>query len=262
MKAIILAAGRGSRLHPYTADCPKCLTELGGMTLIDHQLSVLRDPAFGIDEIIIVTGYRSEMLALPGTAQVHNADWETTNMVESLFVAESLFGDDFILAYSDIIYDPKVLRMLVDCDAEIAVIVDQKWRAYWEFRFDDPLSDAESLRVNDKGHIIDIGQKVKNINAIEGQYIGLMRFRGKGVHALQKARQELGDVSRPWMTDRPLHKAYMTDLLMELILRDETVTAVPIESGWLEIDTVQDLENAAAGFRDGTINKFFPSKEA
>jgi len=255
MNVIILAAGRGSRLHPYTAECPKCLTELGNQTLIERQLATLRGA--GIKNISIVTGYRSEMLALPNTTQIHNPDWATTNMVESLFAAESIFGDDLIVSYSDIIYEPEVLERLMRNDADISVIVDRQWRLYWEHRFSDPLSDAESLRINDAGNIIDIGEKVENIELIEAQYIGLMRFKGNGIKALRDTRASLDRVPRPWMEKRPLEKAYMTDLLMELILRGHEVNAVPVESGWLEIDTVDDFEKASAGFSDGTITRFF-----
>ena len=65
LRAVILAAGRGSRLHPYTENRPKCLMELGGMTLMERQLRALRGA--GITDIVVVTGYRAEMLAPPGT---------------------------------------------------------------------------------------------------------------------------------------------------------------------------------------------------
>ena len=259
MKAIILAAGRGSRLHPYTTECPKCLTELGGQTLIERQLATIHDA--GIDDITIVTGYRAEMLTLPNTSQVLNPDWATTNMVESLFAAETNFGDDLIISYSDIIYEPCVIKSLMQSDANISVIVDRKWRPYWEYRFSDPLSDAESLKMNDAGHIIDIGEKVDNIELIEAQYIGLMRFKGAGIKALRETKSLLGRTHRTWMEKRSLKNAYMTDLLMELILSGHVVQAVPIESGWLEIDTVDDFEKASSGFSDGSISRFFdPSK--
>jgi choline kinase len=258
MKIFILAAGRGSRLHPYTAECPKCLTELGGMTLIERQLATLRQAV--VNDITIVTGYRAEMLALPGTRQMVNADWETTNMVESLFAAEADFGDDVIVAYSDIVYEPKVIQALLNAPSDISVIVDRSWRTYWEHRFVDPLSDAESLRIDNTGRIIDIGNKVSNIDDIEAQYIGLMRFQGAGIEALRKARESMRINDRAWKAKRPFEKAYMTDLLMELIITEHDVTAVPIDHGWLEIDTTEDFEITNQMFADGSISRFFDPK--
>ncbi len=255
MKVFILAAGRGSRLQPYTEDCPKCLTELGGMTLIERQLATLRGA--GISDIHIISGYRAERLQLPGTNQIINPDWATTNMVESLFAAEAFFDDDFIVAYSDIVYEPKVIQALINSTTDISVVVDRQWQSYWEHRFDDPLSDAESLKLDSQGYIIDIGQKVKNIDEIEAQYIGLMRFKDAGVLKLREAYDSLFLADHEWKKHRPPEKAYMTDLLMEMAHAKVKIGTVPIDSGWLEIDTVEDFETANQMFSDGSITKFF-----
>lgn len=253
--ALILAAGRGSRLHPYTAECPKCLTELGGRTLLSRQIGTLR--AAGIEDIVIATGYRSEALALPGTRQVHNPAWETTNMVETLFRAEAFFGTDLIVSYSDIVYERRLVDALLRSPHDISVVVDTNWRAYWEMRFENPLDDAESLRLDSVGRIIDIGARVDDIDRIEAQYIGLMRFHGAGIDTLRECYAGLRRVHRPWMDRRPVEKAYMTDLLMEMILKGHDVHAMPVAGGWLEIDTVSDYETAAAMFANGTIRRFF-----
>lgn len=256
MKALILAAGRGSRLHPYTENCPKCLTTLGDISLIERQLATLRGG--GVEETLIATGYRREQLAaLPGVGEAHNPDWATTNMVESLFCAEDQFGDDLIVSYSDIVYEPKVLRTLLDSPHPVSVIVDRKWRDLWEARLEDPLSDAETLRLDEEGRITDIGNPPVTLEEIEGQYIGLMRFREEGVEALKKTRAALGSIRRPWMEKRPIEKAYMTDLLMEMILTGIEVHAAPIDGGWLEVDTVEDYETYAAMMADGSITRFF-----
>ena len=254
-RAIILAAGRGSRLHPYTENAPKCLTELGGVSLIERQLSVLRTA--GIDDIVIATGYLSEMLALPGTRQVHNPDWGSTNMVETLFAAEADFGTDLIVCYADIAYEPKMIDALLRSPHEITVAVNTRWRALWEMRFDNPLDDAESLVLGPDGTILEIGNKVSDIESIEGQFTGLLRFRGAGVDDLRNARTEMAYAARPWKNVRPVEKAYMTDLLMELILSGRPVHAALVDGGWLEIDTVEDFEKTSRLFDDGTIRQFF-----
>ena len=141
--------------------------------------------------------------------------------------------------------------------ARFPVVVDRNWCAYWEHRFADPLEDAESLAMNGAGCITDIGNPVSDIETIEAQYIGLMRFRGAGVEALKAARAHLATVSRPWMEKRTLANAYMTDVLMEMITMGCAVHAVPVDGGWLEIDTVEDYERAAAMIADGTITRFF-----
>ena len=255
MKALILAAGRGSRLHPYTQRMPKCLTELGGKTLIGRQIETLQKA--GIKDILIATGFEANQLRLPGTRQILNPDWETTNMVETLFCAKTEFGDDLVVAYGDIIYESRILDALLRSPHDISIAVDLEWRSYWEHRFADPLSDAESLVLDDVGRIIEIGAPVTEINAIQAQYMGLMRFHKAGLVALANARQNFRHVHRNWMNNRPVEKAYMTDLLMEMILMGTDVHAVPVRGGWIEIDTVADYERTAAMFADGTIRRFF-----
>ena len=258
MRALILAAGRGSRLHPYTDTVPKCLTEIAGITLIERQITTLR--ACGIKDIVIVTGYLADHLKLPDTHQIHNPRWMETNMVESLFCAVEEFTDDLIVSYSDIVYERRVLEALLRSQSNISVAVDKNWRAYWEFRFADPLSDAESLRLDVEGRITDIGLPVDDIDGIEAQYIGLMRFRGDGVDILTQTKQELGFRRRAWMDERPIEKAYMTDLLMEMVLTGVDVHAVPIAGGWLEIDTVKDYRDIAELYESGDISRFYDAQ--
>jgi len=253
--AVILAAGRGSRLHPYTERCPKPLTELAGMTLLDRQITTLR--AAGVSDIVVATGYRGAMLERPGTRRIDNPRWRETNMVETLFCAQSAFGDDVIVSYGDIVYEPRVLAALLQSPHDVSVVVDRNWRALWELRFADPAGDAESLRMDGDGRIVDIGNPVTDLDAVEAQYMGLMRFRGPGVAALEAARASMAAHRRPWQERRPVAKAYMTDLLMEMVLTGNAVHAVPVEGGWLEVDTADDYERYAAMIAEGSIAVFF-----
>lgn len=255
MKAVILAAGRGSRLQPYTETCPKPLTELGGVSLLDRQIATLR--GVGIGDIVIATGYRHDMLDRPGIQRIHNPRWADTNMVESLFCAEAEFGDDLIVSYGDIVYEPRLLRALLECASHISVVVDQRWRALWEMRFDDPTDDAESLRMDGDGRITNIGNPVTDLDDVEAQYVGLLRFRGTGVAALRAARTSMAANRRPWQEKRSVANAYMTDLLMEMILTGTDVYAVPVDGGWLEFDTVKDYQRYTTMIADGTITRFF-----
>lgn len=255
LTAIVLAAGRGSRLHPYTESCPKCLTELGDATLLDRQLATLRE--CGVQNIVIVTGYLAGMLERPGIVCVNNPLWAETNMVESLFCAEGKFTNDIIVSYSDIVYEPRVLLALLESRTDISVVIDRRWRALWEKRFADPLSDAETLRLDDRGDIVEIGQPPESFEQIEAQYIGLMRFRGDGVAAIRDAYASMRETDRPWKEKRPAERAYMTDLLSEMILLGHRVHAVPVDAGWLEVDTVRDYKVYASMFENGTIAEFF-----
>jgi choline kinase len=237
MKAIILAAGEGTRLRPYTLDRPKCLVEVNGLSLLDRQLSVLASEA--IQPIILIGGYRGEMLERPGLESRVNSRYAETNMVWTLFCAEDDLEGDVLLCYGDIVYSRDVLRAILKSQADIAVTIDLDWESYWRARNENPLDDAETLKLAADGKILEIGQKPNSLAEIEGQYIGLMKFSAKGVQLLKQTFHDAklaGD-----LRGKPVENAYMTDLLQAMIDLDYRLEAVPVHGGWVEVDTVSDL---------------------
>lgn len=255
MRLIVLAAGQGTRLRPLTDDRPKCLIELSGRPLIDWTIAAARE--VGVTDIVVVGGHCIDRLANCGVDIIANPNFANTNMVRTLFCAQSYFGDGFIMSYGDIVYSPDVLRQLLAEPAPIAVTVDRGWRQYWEQRFEDPLADAETLVMNDRGLVTEIGQRASSLDAIEAQYIGLVAFRGQGVTSLvdsyKAAEAQEREGRLPFNGSRDLDHLYMTDLLQGLIDRGEQLKAVPIDRGWVEIDSMRDLAVAEGVVRDGGL---------
>ena len=239
MKAIILAAGEGTRLRPYTVDRPKCMVEIDGVSLLDRQLSVLR--SCGIDEIVLVGGYRSEMLESKATRLRINPHYAETNMVSTLFCAEEDMKEEVIVSYGDIVYSREVLRALLASTADIAVTIDLNWEQYWRARNENPLDDAETLRMNAVGHIIEIGQKPVSLDQIQGQYMGLMKFSPRGLDILRDTFHRARAAGS--LLGKSPEKAYMTDLLQLMIDEGNALSAVKVNGGWVEVDTVSDLQS-------------------
>jgi choline kinase len=245
MRIVYLAAGSGTRLRPLTDDRPKCMVELAGPPLLHWSIAAARQA--GCTDIVIVGGYRREALQLPGITLLDNPDFATTNMVHTLWCArEALSGNDVIVSYSDILYEPRVLTALMATPGDVAVTVDRGWLAYWQARFADPLSDAESLRVK-AGRIVDIGNKETELARIEGQYIGLLKFSRRGVDRLLEVIDGLrdGSIAGP----KPFERLYMTDLLQVMIGRGIDVLPAWTDRGWIEIDSMSDLRLAEALFK-------------
>jgi choline kinase len=255
MRLIVLAAGQGTRLRPLTDHKPKCLVNLAGRPLLEWQIEAAH--AAGIDDIVVIGGYCRDQLEKYPVRVIVNPDYATTNMVHTLFCARTLFDIGFIMSYGDIVYTPDVLRRLLRDDNPIAVTVDGAWRPYWEKRFDDPLSDAETLAIDDDGFISDIGQKPARLDDIAAQYVGLVAFRHAGVRSLvngyEAATEEQAAARRPFGGTRTLDQLYMTDLLQGLIHRQEKLAAVTIDGGWVEIDSPRDLELAERLVADGRL---------
>jgi len=180
MKAIILAAGRGSRMASGTADKPKCLMKLWGKTLLAHSLDALQEVGFTLADISIVTGYRNKMIQVPGMRYFHNTDWENTNMFVSLCqAAEWLRSETCIVTYSDIVYSPNAIKALMSADSALAITYYTGFWELWQRRFINPLDDLETFKQND-GKLVEIGNKPINQDDVQGQYMGLLWFTPHG----------------------------------------------------------------------------------
>jgi choline kinase len=249
MKVIILAAGQGTRLRPLTDSMPKCMVPVSGKSIVNRQIDVMKRCGIREEEILIVCGYRQEVLRehLAGmkVSFCFNKEYETTNMVCSLMCARDEMRDDIIISYGDIIYKEAVLRKALDSSYPASVVVDDDWYEYWSERSADPLSDAETLKIDADGDIIEIGQKTKSLSEIESQYIGLMRFQQTGLAALIAVADEAKRRSAAniplWRTTRDYRKMYMTDLLQGLVDAGSALHALRVKRGWFEIDNYDDL---------------------
>jgi choline kinase len=234
MKAIILAAGRGSRMKDLTDERPKCLVELRGKALLDWQLEALR--AAGITEIAIVTGYKRELLANRGLVGFHNARWAETNMVSSLACAQDwLQAEPCIVSYSDIFYSPVAVQSLMACAATLAVTYDPNWLELWTQRFGDPLLDAETFRLTSEHTLAEIGNKPTSVDEVQGQYMGLLRFMPEGWEEVLRIRTGL--------TSEQCDKMHMTGTLQKVIDAGRVaIAAVPYTGEWGEVDVANDLD--------------------
>ena len=231
MKAIILAAGRGSRMKEFTNDLPKCRIKLHNKELIQWQLTSLQGA--DIKDISLVRGYLAETFNFELT-YFDNNRWNETNMVSSLKTAESwLHNDTCIVSYSDIIYSTDAVKRLKNMPGDIVITYDPKWERLWSIRFDDPLSDAETFRL-DGDRIVEIGNRAKSPKEIEGQYMGLLKFTPAG---WQQVTDYLKQVDQ-----EKVDQMDMTKLLQELIAEDYKIYATPIADKWFEVDSEEDLK--------------------
>ena len=232
MRAVILAAGRGSRMNALTADRPKCLVDLAGVSLLDLQIAALR--AGGASEIAVVTGYRGDMLAGRGLHLFENSHWSQTNMVMSLTCAEEwLAAAPSLVSYADIFYPAETVQRLRNADGDIVLSYDPCWLEQWRNRFADPLSDAESFRLDAGGRVVEIGQRVDDIARIEGQYMGLLKFTPTGWRSISSQLDALIPADRDRLD--------MTMLLSRLVCAGAAVMAIPTAPGWGEVDSASDL---------------------
>lgn len=230
MKGIILAAGRGSRMGDLTKKLPKCRSLLHGKELIQWQIDAME--MANISDISIVRGYLSETFT-HRVKYFENNRWFNSNMVTSLIQAKEWLNiDNCIISYSDIVYSVDTLKRLIDFPGDIVIAYDPNWLDLWKIRFDNPLNDAETFKL-DGAKVIEIGNKASSVEEIEGQYMGLLKFTPKGWKEVESHinmfAQEIID------------KIDITKLLQELIKSNITINAVAIKDKWFEVDSEEDL---------------------
>lgn len=244
MKGLILAAGRGSRMGALTDDRPKGLVQLGGRSLIARAVESLTRG--GCTEIGIVTGYRHELVAPLADASFHNSRWAETNMVASLQTADAWLRDGpVIVSYSDIFYSSETVAALARCEGAIAIAYDPFWRRLWEERFGDPLSDAESFRMDSEGCLAEIGRKNACYADIEGQYMGLLKFIPESWRRIVATIEALPTERRDRLD--------MTSLLALLIRQSIRIQTVPCEGAWGECDSESDYRLYQRWFGEARI---------
>lgn len=252
--ALVLAAGEGTRLRPYTVDRPKCLVELGDRPLLGWQREAIQSA--GIERIVVATGHHGELIDALGYETRHNPAYMATNMVASMMCAGDLFdgSDDVIVCYGDIVYERRVIEAVLATEAPLCTTVDKQWRRLWELRMADPLSDAESLRIDQRGNLVELGRRPSSLAEIDAQYMGIIAVRRHAAPGLVQAWATLDPDARYDGRDRA--NMFMTSFLQHLIDHGQPVRAVVVEGGWLEVDTCADLELYEAMQHRGTLAQF------
>ena len=257
---LILAAGEGTRLRPFTCDRPKGLVALLGKSLVSHQIDTLK--TCGIENIAIATGYKAEKFAALGHQMFHNEFFASTNMVESLFAARLFLEQakgDVLISYGDIVYQQKNLQSILDTDGDIVVMVDDGWLELWSARNENLLNDAETLKYGKHGQIVELGKKPTSLDDIKGQYTGLIKIQAQKVADLVSFYDQLDRSSH--YDGHTFEQMYMTSFLQLLIDAGWMVMPAHVSHGWLEVDTVEDLHLYERLFSEGKLDALWKSNE-
>ena len=233
MIGVILAAGMAKRLRPLTDACPKCLLKIGERTLLQRTVDAMI--AAGIQELVVVTGYRAEMIRDFLTKQypslnihfIHNGDYEHNNNIFSLWMTRPYTeGKEFLLSDSDILFDPQLIRAVLaeegntlalnrhECgEEEIKVIVDSENR------------------------IMELS-KTCSIEQAIGESVGFEKMTASYSTALFKELEQM--IEREGLIDVFYERAFE-----RLIPQGHTFRIVDTTRFFsIELDTPEDFENA------------------
>lgn len=185
MKAIILAAGKGTRLKGVAGDNPKCLARVGELTLVERQISALRSS--GIDDIIVVVGFGAESVRRvcgPEIEYIENPVFFRTSSLYSLWLTRHRLGEGFVVLNSDVLFHPQLLTDLLTARYEDSLLISYSDST-------TPPLGAEEMKVRVRGgRVADISKSMEPGDA-DGENVGIVRFGAAGADLLGRQMDQL-----------------------------------------------------------------------
>mgnify|MGYP001421525488 CR=1 FL=1 len=141
MNVIIIAAGSGKRLRPFTHNTPKGLMKVGNSTIVGSQINIFK--SLKLNKINMVTGYKRKKFNFKNVKYFFNRNFKINNILSSLFYAKSKMNEDCLITYSDIIFKKKIVKSLLNKKDDIVVVVDKNWKKNYRDRTLHPINEAE-----------------------------------------------------------------------------------------------------------------------
>ena len=244
MKAIFIAAGRGSRLGSLTEDLPKPLVDINGKSIIERQIELLHKK--NIDDIIIVTGYKKEKFEFKNVKYIFNPNFLIDEQAGSLMSARQKFSGDVLIMFGDILFDEHILQQVLDSSGDISIAIDKDWEKSYQERNDNPIDKADKVLLKNE-KIIKISAKQIDLQQNEdtGELLGIMKLSSNGSKILIENYERSEKTHTGNFHDaESFKKAKFVDILQELLSLGIEINPVPINGNWCEIDTFDDLVRA------------------
>ena len=243
MKVIIIAAGSATRLGKLSEKKPKCLLEINGKSILQRQIELFKK--YGIDDIIIITGPHKKF-GIDNVTYVEDLNYPHHDVLGSLMAAESFLNGKVLTCYSDILFDEEILKQILNFNGLIGIPIDLDWEKNYIDRIQHPKSEADNVILNQKT-ILKIKKNISfcNSNEVIGEFLGPVIFSENGSKIFVETYKKLRNTHNGnFHNSFSLKKAYLTDMIQELIDNDIKIDPIIISGKWCEIDTVEDFEKA------------------
>ncbi len=224
--AVIMAAGRGTRLWPYTEEIPKCFVEVGGQTLIERSIEILQKN--GIDQIIVGCGHKDEQFHriknVYGLTLYKNDDFATTDSLYTMVLAEPLVTSSFLLLESDLLYSPEAIKILLEAEEKNVVLASG-----FTFSNDEVYVEADA-----NGQLVNMTKDAAAREGAFGELVGICKIS----HAL------LADLARLVKSDPAWQKQKYEEGLVKMAEKHAIRVALAKDLVWCEIDDDEHLKRA------------------
>lgn len=246
MQSIILAAGLGSRLGELTKECTKCMVKINGITLIERMLRQL--DRYGMDRIIIVTGYKGDILKdyvqnlgiNTPVVFVDNSDYRHTNNIYSLWLTREFLEEmDSLVLESDMIFEDRVIEKMLAVDNGCGTFVARP----------RPWMDGSIVKLNKDNNIVYFvdDEEVKRIDpSYYHKIVSIYKFKKRYVS--EKYMTYLNEYVKK-NKDNNLYESLLK--VIDLDVEKKIPAEILDEEQWYEINDIQDMDIAESMFADG-----------
>jgi L-glutamine-phosphate cytidylyltransferase len=246
MRAVIIGAGRGSRLRHETDEIPKTLVGVMGRPMLDWVLEALAEAGFERKDVVFISGYAEGVVRsrYPDLTFVTNAGWEHNNILHSLMCAREHLGAGFVSTYADIVYEGAVVKKLAESREDIVLGCDTAWRRRYTSRSQHPETDAEKMRAEGR-RVLEVNRAIPS-DAAAGEFIGVMKLSSAGARELTESfdRVAAEQAGRIWRDGRSFETSYLIHLLQHMLEQGTPMHREDTAGGYMEIDTLEDLAMA------------------
>ncbi|MCK5147139.1 phosphocholine cytidylyltransferase family protein [bacterium] len=252
MKAILIAAGKGTRLYPLTKNTPKSLLEVGdGVTLLETQLHSLHEN--DIRDVVIIVGYKAEQIEAKirqyktdfNITTVYNPFYDCSNNLLSVWMARHYMNDEFITINGDDLFAPAVIEGLLKSKHNITMVIDQK----------EHYDDDDMKVVHSDGLIREVSKKIP-MDRANGESIGMIKFSGQGPDIYKNVLEDM-------VRDPDNRNVFYLMAVQEMINRGFPVHySLCNENDWGELDFHPDLMMLREYVsQENLVDKIFPDKK-
>lgn len=249
-RAVVLAASRGKELGDLTLDKPKCMLPLSGVPILQRIVSTFQ--AAGVRDVAVVRGYKKDAVVVAGVSTFDNDAHETTAEVGSLLSARKALSGSVVVSYGDVIFQPHVIDSLCGTDDDVVIAVDPGWRNSrnrGERSADLVRCSRPSTRDSflHKTMLIEVpnaheGASVDSAHVegdIHGEWIGVLKLSPRGTEKLLAVVDEQATAGVDVLQWR------VPELLRAMLNKGHDVRVLYTAGTWLDVDTVEDLGEAA-----------------
>jgi len=233
MRAIIIAAGRGSRLGEITENVPKPLVEVNGESILGRQIFLFKQ--LGIDDIVVITGYKREKIIFKDVNYVVNHLYSSTEQLFSLMRARNFFSGELIVTFGDIIYDQEILNQMISEKGDLVLAFEKNWKESYANRSDNPAIYSDFAHIKNKKvnkFFTNLDDESFDTDDVV-EFIGMMKLSSNITEVFLTQYLEI---------EKEAEKLKIISFLEMLRSSGVDMSTYFVKNKWCEIDTPQDLE--------------------